>query len=113
MIDLTLEIVERLAKFTEDVKEDLLQVADQVTAEAITVLKRTSPKHKNKYAKSWTRKKTANGYVIHNKKYYLTHLLEHGHAKRGGGRVEGFKHISPVEQETVRTFEQKIWEALQ
>lgn len=113
MIDLSLEIADRLAQFTDEIQEELEKAADQVTTEAIDTLKRTSPKRKHRYAKSWTRKKTPQGYIIHNKKYYLTHLLENGHAKRGGGRVEGIKHIAPVEEETIRNFEQKIREAFQ
>lgn len=113
MIDLSLEIVHLLSQYTEDVQEALEEAADQITKEAVTTLKATSPKRKGKYAKSWTRKKTDNGYVIHNKRYYLTHLLENGHAKRGGGRVAGIKHIEPVEQQAVESFEQKVRQQIQ
>ncbi len=108
MIDLNLEIANRLAAFTDEVQEQLEKAADEVTSEALNMLKRTSPKKKKKYAKSWIRKKTPQGYVLHNRRYYLTHLLEHGHAKRGGGRVAAIKHIAPVEEETIKSFEQKI-----
>lgn len=61
------------------------------------------------YSKSWARKKLKNGYVVYNKDHYqLTHLLEYGHAvmnqfgaPRNPGakrRVEGIKHIQPVEE---------------
>lgn len=69
---------------------------NEVTEDAVKTLKATSPTTTKKYAKSWTRKKTSNGYVIHNKRYYFTHLLEYGHAKVGGERVDGIKHIEPV-----------------
>lgn len=112
MIDISLEIANRLANFTEDVQEALATSADEVTEEAVKTLKATSPTRTKKYAKSWIRKKTSNGYVIHNKRYYLTHLLEHGHAKRGGGRVEGIKHIRPVEEKAIKSFEQKVRDQL-
>jgi hypothetical protein len=57
-------------------------------------LKEKSPKRTGKYAKGWrstVRKESAVGaeVVVHNKIYRLTHLLEKGHAKRGGGKSRG------------------------
>lgn len=59
-----------------------------------------------KYTKDWThdlrRKALTTGlddYSVHNRKHYqLTHLLEHGHQSRNGGRVRAFEHIAPVEE---------------
>ena len=38
----------------------------------------------------------------------LPHLLEHGHAKRNGGRVSGRVHIKPVEDELEKAFTQEL-----
>lgn len=68
-------------------------VKEAVTESAKTVKKEIqagAPSRTGKYKKSWTSKKTkesSNGLVItvHSKdRYQIAHLLEHGHAKRGG-----------------------------
>lgn len=96
------------------IMEGLLEYADlasdtvkeAVTESAKTVKKEIqagAPSRTGKYKKSWVAKKTkesSNGLVItvHSKdRYQIAHLLEHGHAKRGGGRVAAIPHIAPAE----------------
>ncbi len=102
-----------LSQYTEQVQEAIEEAAAETTKETVQQLKAQSPRRTGRYAKAWTRKRTPQGYVIYNRRYYLTHLLEHGHAKRGGGRVEGHKHIEPAETFAIQSFEGKVRGRLQ
>lgn len=42
----------------------------------------------------------------------LPHLLEKGHAKMGGGRVEGRKHIAPAADKAFEEFQKLVEEAV-
>ncbi len=62
-----------------------------------------APEHTGTYAESWKTKVTAEDsqgldlVVYSPSRYRIAHLLEHGHAKRGGGRVRAIPHIAPAE----------------
>ena len=102
--DLAATVEKTLSDYVEDVNDVVKQKIKDAGKEAVKELKEKSPKRRGKYAKGWkstVQKETAVGaeVVVHNKIYGLTHLLEKGHAKRGGGRVAGIPHIAPVEEE--------------
>ena len=116
---LAAEIAKGLAEYSQDVVEKVNVSSEAVGKAAVKRLKETSPKDKGKYAKSW-RVKTdpqvgqPNTLTIHNKNhYYLTHLLEHGHAKTNGGRVEGIPHIRPAEEQVIQDFTREVEEAIE
>lgn len=102
--DLAATIEKTLSDYVEDVNDVVKKEIKDAGKEAVKELKEKSPKRRGKYAKGWkstVHKETAVGaeVIVHNKIYGLTHLLEKGHAKRGGGRVAGIPHIAPVEEE--------------
>lgn len=108
--DLAGEIVLAVRTYTEEVGA-AIEEAVKETAQALAAdLRETSPKDTGEYAKGWTARKEGPGrYVAYNKKKpQLTHLLEHGHAKRGGGRVEGRPHIKPAVDRHIPQFEKKV-----
>ena len=78
-----------------------------------------APRRTGTYAKSWRTRKTRESSnvlevtVYSPKRYMIAHLVEHGHAKRGGGRVAGKPHIAPAEQHGIEQLEREITEALE
>lgn len=82
-------------------------------------IQQNAPKKTGAYAKSWSVKNTKENAhamevtVYSRNRYYLAHLLEFGHAKRGGGRVSGKAHIAPAEEAGIKQLETEIERCLQ
>lgn len=113
------EIMKGLTEYS-DLADMEMKKAVRKTATAVKKeISANAPKRTDKYAKSWTAKKTKENshsleMTVHSKnRYQLAHLLEKGHAKRGGGRVSGRPHIAPAEENGVQMFENLIEEALE
>ena len=77
-----------------------------------------APTRTGHYKSSWVATKQEESsqslqMVVHSKdRYQLAHLLENGHAKRGGGRVAGRPHIAPAEQAGIEQLQSLIEKAL-
>lgn len=105
--ELSNEIAKTMTEYTKEVEEGMEKEKQKAARKGAKTLRETSPKRYGKYAKSWTSTKRGTSYVIRNKEHYqLTHLLEKGHAKVGGGRVAPRVHIKPVEEQAIKEFEE-------
>ena len=111
MADVIMDGLLKYAELATDVMKDCVKKAGN------TVKKETqagAPVRTGKYKKSWAVKRqreTSNTLemVVHSRnRYQLTHLLEKGHAKRGGGRVKAIPHIAPAEEKGIRELEEGI-----
>lgn len=97
------EIVAIFNEYSETVAEDCKKICKSVATKCKKEIEANSPADTGGYAKGWTTKTTGQSttsihITVHNKKKPgLAHLLENGHALRGGGRVNGKPHISPAE----------------
>lgn len=115
LADAIMEGLEEYADLATDdmksaVKKSAKLVKDQINGSA--------PVRTGKYAKSWKVKTNKeNSHMLSQSvyspnRYMLAHLLEKGHAKRGGGRVRAIPHIAPAEQAGITLFEGLIEQAL-
>lgn len=108
-----------LQEYAEDLQKNVDEAAVRVGkagAAALRASSRQSFGGTGKYAKGWKATveaaRTGTKVILHNTTPSLPHLLEHGHAKRGGGRVKGTEHIVPVEKEIAEKFERAVKEAI-
>lgn len=111
--NLAAEITLAVKEYTEDVSAAIEREADQTSQRLVKEIRAKSPRRTGEYAKGWARKKQGRDgeirYVIYNrKKPWLTHLLEFGHAKRGGGRVAERPHIRPPADKEIEVFQNRV-----
>ena len=118
--------VDQLAAAIEKELNDYKELASDELKKAVKKAGRTTKNDINesapvltgRYAKSWKTKVTAEDYtsievtVYSPSRYMLAHLLEHGHAKRGGGRVRAIPHIAPAEEHATTQLISDIEKAL-
>ncbi|CAH0417472.1 HK97 gp10 family phage protein [Periweissella fabaria] len=110
---MTDEIVKALQEYSSDVEDELEDAKDEVTKEGVKKLRLAGSfkQRSGSYKRGWRIKKESNRgpVIIYNAtNYQLTHLLEFGHAKRGGGRTRTFVHIAPVEEWINKAFEKRV-----
>ena len=97
-------INEQLEEYNIMAAETVKAAVNKAGKSVKDTIKDTAPVKTGRYAKSWRTRKTKETStslevtVYSPSRYMLAHLLEHGHAKRGGGRVRAIPHIAPAEE---------------
>ncbi|WP_044294495.1 HK97 gp10 family phage protein [Robinsoniella peoriensis] len=104
--------VEGMAEAIAQSISDYANLSNEVMKECVADVSKSikkdirdnAPVKSGRYKKSWTAAKQQENantltMVVHSRnRYQIAHLLEHGHVKRGGGRVQAIPHIAPAEQ---------------
>jgi hypothetical protein len=105
-----------LDQYGDDCRKAVIDTVKTVAKDSAKELKKAGgfDDRTGKYRKGWTSKVEtsrlgAEGVVYNRSSYYLTHLLEFGHAKQNGGRTRAFAHIEPVNENT----EKELMEVLE
>lgn len=109
-------IQNELADYAVGVTDTLKEATKKVTKAGVNALRaeaRQKFKGTGKYAKGWTStvetgKHSAQGVIYNKDAPGLPHLLENGHAKRGGGRTAGVPHIATVEEMIALQFTEEV-----
>ena len=104
-------IAKGLKEYGEIASDELKASVKEASKTALSEVKKKAPKKTGEYAKGWTKKVTMEDSsrikitVYASKKSFLTHLLENGHVKRGGGRTKAYPHISAAEKKAEEILE--------
>ena len=107
-------VIKELGEYGSHTTDAVKKAVNKVTKETIKDIKEDAPMRGGRYKKGWGSKDEGSGLgakrTIYNKdRYQLAHLLEKGHARRGGGRkVPGKEHIAPAEEK----IEERLMEEL-
>ncbi|WP_455758404.1 HK97 gp10 family phage protein [Ruminococcus champanellensis] len=116
--DMTAEIMKGLTEYADLADAEMKKAVRKTATTVKNEISANAPVKSGRYKKSWVTKKTKENshsleMTVHSKnRYQIAHLLEHGHAKRGGGRVAAIPHIAPAEAHGEEMLTQLIEEAL-
>lgn len=116
--ELSETIMKGMEEYVKVTTEDMKDAVTKTSRDVKNEIRANAPKKTGSYRKSWATKKTKENataleITVHSRnRYMLTHLLENGHAKRGGGRTRAFPHIGPAEAHGEKELVGKIEDAI-
>ena len=108
-----------LDEYGEEIRSDLSASITETSNDTLKNLKSVSPVLTGSYRKGWRKKIETTRWgsisvVVYNETdWQLTHLLNDGHAKRGGGRVPGDGHIDRASEYASDLLVKKVEEKLE
>ena len=111
-------VMEGLKEYADLVSDDMKKAVKNAGKTVRQEISANAPKNTGAYSKSWAVKNTRETaesieVTVHSRnRYQLAHLLENGHAKRGGGRVSARPHIASAEQKGIEQLEKEIERSL-
>ena len=112
-------IQKELENYSEEVTKKTKKIVDDVSSELLNNTKNDAPVNTGKYKKSMSIKTEhenkygkQNVWYVKKPHYRLTHLLEYGHVKVGGGRVEAQPHIGQNAENAIEELQKRIEEAV-
>lgn len=110
-------IIQELSSYTVEIAEGVKAAVDETSQELLENIKADAPELTGDYKKAMKIKTTSEDFYEKKKtwfvdaksgEYRLTHLLENGHAKRGGGRTKAFPHIEKNEEKAQQAFTERV-----
>ena len=116
--ELASTIVKGMTAYSELATEEVKKAVKKAGTSVKKDISANAPKNTGAYSKSWAVKNTKETptslelTVYSKNRYQLAHLLEKGHAKRGGGREPARPHILPAEEKAVKELEEEIGRSL-
>ena len=115
---LSAAVMEELEEYADLAAEDMKSAVKKAAATVRKDIEAGAPRNTGDYAKSWavkTTKESSNALqvtVYSRNRYQIAHLLEYGHAKRGGGRVAAKPHIAAAEEVGIEQLEREMERSL-
>lgn len=118
--DLSSEIAKELSLYSSEITEKIKKTTEVHAKKLLVKTKATAPIGKRESKKFKTsikcevQNETANSisylWYVGGKNYRLTHLIVHGHAKRGGGRTKSNDFLKKAVDEVKASYEKAIEE---